>query len=209
MEARQEFGFVYPPRPEKAIPIEMLSFFQMKGWISQIKKNGTCTVLIVSPEGVLDIWTREGERHKLWKPDFNSPCLRKFKDLPKGWFIFVGELLHSKGTGQKDTLYLFDLLVADSKSLVGKTFIQRIEMLFKLWPILKDERDDYCEVDERLWLSKPIINKSFLEIFQNLPPTDEGIVLKDPSAPLEICGKQSNNQSWQVKCRKPTKNFAY
>jgi hypothetical protein len=82
-------------------------------------------------------------------------------------------------------------------------------MLFKLWPIQKDERLDYCEVDDRLWLSKPIINQNFLEIFEKLPPEDEGLVLKQPTALLEICGKQNNNQDWQVKCRRSTKNYGY
>ena len=204
----KKFGFVFPPRPEKAIPPEMLIFYSDRGYVAQCKKNGTCSVIIVSPEKILEAYTRHGELHKAWKPNYQSPCLRKFFELPEQWFIFVGELLHSKGTGEKDTLYLFDLLVSQSNSLVGKTFIQRQDLLFNLWPIQKDERFDYCEVDDRLWLSKPLIGVNFLEVFNSLKDTsDEGLVLKNPIAPLEICGRQSNNQSWQVKCRKPSANY--
>jgi hypothetical protein len=220
-----KFGFMYPPRPEMAVSPELLDFYQNRGFISQVKKNGTCTEIIVAPNGEqkilhpslvnlpverkIDLFTRHGEAHKAWTPDFRSPALRRMQELPNEWYIFVAELLHSKGTGQKDTLYVFDMIVAE-KPLVGKTFIQRQDMLFNLWDIHKDERFDYCEVDERLWLSKPIINMKFSHVFHNmLGPEDEGLVLKKPDAPLEICGKQSNNQSWQVKSRRETKNYKH
>lgn len=117
------YGFMYPPRPEKAIPPELIAYYQSEGFIAQVKKNGTCTVIAVAPDHSLNIWTRHGERHKAWKPDPESPSLRAFKKLPKRWFVFVGELLHSKGVGIKDTLYLFDILV-DGKSLMSGCGLQ-------------------------------------------------------------------------------------
>lgn len=202
-----KYCFMYPPRPENAVSPTMLDFYEKRNWVATLKKNGTCSEIIVPPNKDLMLFTRHNEPHKAWKPDFKSPSLRKFLDLPNEWFTFVGELLHSKGTGHKDTLYLFDIIVANSSPLWGVTFEDRQKLLFSLWPITKDEQVSHCEVDERLWLSKSITG-NFSNIFKNLTdPEDEGLVLKNPHATLEICGRQSNNQSWQVKCRKSAANY--
>jgi hypothetical protein len=38
---------------------------------------------------------------------------------------------------------------------------------------------------------------------------DEGLVLKNPKALLNVCHKISANAAWQVKCRKGHKNFGF
>jgi hypothetical protein len=37
----------------------------------------------------------------------------------------------------------------------------------------------------------------------------EGLVFKKPSAKLDVGYKPANNTGWQVKVRKPTKNYSY
>lgn len=203
-----DWSYLYPPRPTQAIPNAMLGFFERKSFFAEIKKNGTCTVLGLAPDKQVFAFTRHNDRHKLWIPDVNSPALRALKTLPDKWFVFAGELLHSKGTGHKDTLYLFDLLVADSLRLEGTTRIARKERLFKMFPLTSGPLS-HDFVDERLWLAKPILS-DFKQIWDSLEdPEDEGLVLKDPWAILESCGSPDANSGGQVKCRFRTKNYSH
>lgn len=202
-------AFLWPPRPETKVGPDALLAFERLGWVGQIKKNGTCTVLEYDPATqTLQTWTRHNEAHKLWAPDINSPCLRKLKELRGGRYILVGELLHSKVTGIKDTLYLFDILVADGKDLAGTTFTYRMDLLHSLWKVATTTFD-YDVVDERLWVAN-LIKSDFKKLFQSLTkPEDEGLVLKKPDAPLAPCWRQTANSNWQIKCRRPTKNYGF
>lgn len=206
--AYTDLRFLWPPRPDNIVPPGTLSFYKKRGFCAQVKKNGTCTVLVKDPRGNLTAFTRHNELHKLWVPDPTTPCLRRFKKLPSHWMVFVGELLHSKVQGIRDTLYLFDIIVDENRQLVGETFIQRQDRLHHLWPVV-GEHDHYYNIDERLWIAKPIIVEDLSDFFNGLTnPEDEGLVLKDPNAKLEICRNATINSKWQVKCRKATKNYS-
>ena len=60
--------FWYPPRPEKAIAPSLIKFYEGRGWIAQIKKNGTCSTANVDDHGNVTFFTRHGEAHKAWIP---------------------------------------------------------------------------------------------------------------------------------------------
>jgi len=199
-------SFLYPPRPEKAIMPDMLRMMEMEGFSAEIKKNGTCSVLEYN-EGHLDAWTRHNELHKAWKPDMATPCLRKL-GLLNGKNVLVGELLHSKGNGHTDTMYLFDILIHEGKNLIGLTLAERRQILHTLWEF-KGETYSHYIVDDRLWVAKPYVS-GFRELFDGIVnPEDEGLVLKNPQAKLQPCFKNGLNAGWQVKCRKATKNYSF
>ena len=40
-------------------------------------------------------------------------------------------------------------------------------------------------------------------------PLDEGLVLKNPEAVLAECHRDGLNAGWQVKVRRPTKNYQF
>jgi hypothetical protein len=186
-----------------------LPVFENLGYGAQIKKNGTCSVLQYDPvTGHLDTWTRHNEPHKLWTANLASPALRKFTELKGRDFQVVGELLHSKVQGIKDTLYLFDILRCDGEDLVGTTYAERLSLLHTLWePTSKGAQFD--TVDERLWIAN-IYMRDFQSEFAKLTaPEDEGLVLKDMNAKLVPCWRQTANAGWQVKCRRPTKNYGH
>lgn len=199
--------FQWPPRPTKAVMPDFLKIIERQGWICQVKKNGTCTVLDYDPATQkVQAWTRHGEAHKNWSPDLTTPCLRKLKELKGGRYQLVGELLHSKVPGIKDTLYLFDILIADGKSLVGTDYQTRFALLHSLWPKLH-ETPHYDAVDTRLWIATAYTS-GFRVLFDSLVyPEDEGVVLKNPKAPLDPCVRELSNTKWNLKCRKPTANF--
>lgn len=212
MTAYKVWEYLWPARPIKAVSQSLLPFYQGQGWISQVKKNGTCTVLGISPEKEIYSFNRHAEPHKAWKASWKSPALKPFLNLPDRWFVFEPELLHSKTKEIKDTLYLFEILVADSEFLLGTTWEERQQIISGLFPnIIKGEPGcGYNLVeDSNLWLSTPVVG-DFQQAFKNLRGEEnEGLVLKDPKARLEFCYTDTANSRWQVKCRKTSKNFSY
>lgn len=203
------YTYLWPPRPETAIPRSALSFYEKRGWVAQAKKNGTCNVLAVSPEKKIVAMNRHAQPHKLWSPTAASSAA--FADLPgKGWYVFVAELLHSKVEGLRDTNFINDILVADGTYLVGMTFIERQSLLAKLF--LKGgeaETESHYVINDNTWLAKNRIN-DFDAFFASLDkPEDEGIVLKNPNAPLALCLKAASNSTWQVKSRRQHKNYSF
>ncbi len=205
-----DFSYLWPPRPETAISRSALKSPLYKGWVAQAKKNGTCNVIAVSPEGVLKCMSRHNDEHKLWVPTAKSSAA--FQNLPgTGWYVFVAELMHSKvTTGAKDTNYIHDILVADGDQLIGVTFKERQQMLADLF--LKGseaETISHYVLDSNAWLAKNFTGDFEAFFAQNDTDEDEGIVLKNPRSQLAYCFKEGGNAKWQVKSRRPHKNYSF
>lgn len=204
------FQYLWPPRPEKAIPPALLPAMERKGWVAQAKKNGTCSIIAVSPAGEITAMNRHNEDHKLWSPTPASSAI--FKNLPgKGWYVFEAELLHSKVSGgPRDTNFIHDILVADGQSLAGTTFLARQAMLRQLFLEGGEaETASHYVLDDHTWLAKNVVG-GFKAFFAALDkPEDEGLVLKKPDAPLLPCVRASANSGWQIKCRRPHANYRF
>jgi ATP-dependent DNA ligase len=204
-----EAKFLYPPRPEDKILPDHLPFYEKHGWWAQIKKNGTCSILGVGPTGEIYTQTRHGEDHKLWKPSEES--LRPFKDRANGkWRVYVVEVLDAKTSHIKDTIYIHDIIVNDGTILEGTTFAERQDLLLEIFPEYIGEGFGYNKVTEKVWLAT-IIKHDFKWVFDSIndPKVDEGLVIKDPKQNLTQMWRKGSNVSWQLKCRKPTKNYGY
>ena len=203
------YEYLWPPRPERSIPTNLLAMYQKRGWIAQAKMNGTCNVLAVSPTKEIVAMNRHKETHKLWTPTAASSAA--FKALPgKGWYVFVTELLHSKVQGLRDINYIHDVLVANGDYLVGKTMVERQDILSKLFLTDKNEEENtHHVINKNTWLVKNRL-ANFGAFYESLDkPEHEGLVLKNPNAPLAYCFKQSSNADWSVKCRKQHKNYSF
>lgn len=217
----EEYNYLWPPRPEKAIPTTSLQFYEKRGWVAQMKMNGTCTVVFVAPDGELTFKTRHDDKHKQWTPSEKSTAI--FKDLPKGkWHVFVCELLNNKTPVQKDTLYFFDILVWEGELLTGKTFTERMDLLQTIFDVRDEDNvvslgsNGYYVLNSNAWLAKTITAdfKSVWRVADNQKPEEgaplvEGIVLKKPTAVLDMPGRQKDNGKWQVKCRISHKNYVF
>ena len=221
------YTYLWPPRPEKAIPPTMLSYYESKGWLAQIKLNGTCNVLAVNPERHIVAMSRHKEPHKLWTPNADSE--RAFAHLPgNGWYVFVAELLHSKvaDPGLKNINYIHDMLVADGEMLNGSAYQARLDFLYALFSrhIDAQEQPDsisHTVIDANTWLAKShcsglaILGGTMMGDFEKLFAETakhkemEGLVLKDPEAKLKLCVKADSNSAWQVKCRNPSKAYSF
>jgi hypothetical protein len=201
------YRYLFPPRPEKAIPSAILPLFSKKKWIAQYKKNGTCNVLAMSPEYEFIAMNRHGEEHKAWAPTELST--KPFTLLESGWYVFVSEVLNNKVPGFRDIQYVFDLLVCKGTYLVGVTLAERLDLLNRMFAAqITDETYSHYVITPNVWLAKTITS-GFVRKFEEIEkPEDEGLVLKNPNAELELCMKGANN-GWQVKCRKLHKNYAF
>lgn len=210
----QAYSYLFPPRPEAKVPRQMLGHYQQLGWHAQVKKNGTCTVIFAKDKQVIfktrhSEFSTDGDDHKLWTP--KKEHIDFFSNLGHGWNVFVGELVHSKTPHIKDQLYLFDQIVRNGDYLVGRTFAERQEMLRARWFHVKDQFEparDALRVHKYVSLAKNF-KGGFEKLFATLQPEDEGLVLKNPNAPLEACFKHDSNRSWQVKSRLVNKNYSF
>jgi hypothetical protein len=206
----EEFNQLWPPRPEKAIPMALLGFYEKRGYVAQKKKNGTYTVIYQRGDEVY-FRTRHPDSndgcHKAWTP--KQDHVEFFKGRGTGWNVFCSELLHSKVRDIRDQLFLFDVLVLDGVQLVGKTFMERQEMLKWKWAIpMKQKDDDMFRISPFVSIAKNFTG-GFSSLFSNLKPEDEGLVIKDPNSKLEPCFRPTSNSSWQVKARIPASNYGF
>ena len=185
--------FLWPPRPEKSIPRDLIPIYENLGYVAQIKKNGTCSVMDVNKRGETLFWNRHNELHKAWSaPDNIKEYFSQFPDS-----VIVGELLHNKHRKYKNIIYIFDVLVLNGNDLVGTTLKERLTLIEK-----------FPKADG-IWIAKTY-TKGFIKLFDSLnDEIDEGIVYKNPKAVLKFCFKDGQNADWQVKCRKPTRNYAH
>ena len=205
----ESYQYLYPPRPDHAISPELLDGLEGKGYVAQVKKNGTNTVLFVRPStGELIAKTRHKDDHKLWSP--NREYLKPFLALPgDGWYVFVAELLHSKVKDMRDILYVHDVLVINGTYLVGYSQDYRYERLRAMFLPYADETDSHWVLTPHLWVAKQY-RDGFKALYDSLENADdEGIVLKLAEQTLNFAIKPDSNNGGMLKSRKTHKNFTF
>lgn len=205
-------NYVYPPRPEKKFPAsDLQTYDNMKRFIGQPKLNGSCCVAIVNGEK-----TNFYNRHKetFAKFIFSGRELRN-QFSAEGLTIFVGEYLNKSQNDEtnNDTngrLVLFDVIWYDGKSLVGSKFIDRQNLLrekiFKVQPY----GQWVDKISDNLFIVKNF-DTDFKKHWDDMIKYEvyEGLVLKKADGILQPSRSEKNNMDWQIKCRKPTKNYTY
>jgi hypothetical protein len=217
------FGYLYPPRPENAIPRGLINSFEKRGWVGQVKKNGTCTVIFTNGKDVV-FKTRHDDDHKQWMP---TPDIVEFfagKKRAGKWNVYVAELLHSKvRDGTRNHLYIFDKIVHDGVQLIGSKFAAREEILkkqiptwSKAWLTNDDgslvEHWDRTQVHTNVSVAKSFTSGlafAFDRIAEKGNLEDEGLVLKNPNGIMKPCFTQAANDGWMVKVRLPNKNLGF
>ena len=205
------YRYLWPPRPETAIPPALVGFYEKRGWWGQVKKNGTCTVIFSHGDEVI-FKTRHNADHKAWAPRREDSTL--FMGRP-GWNVYVAELLHSKGVGVQNHLYLFDILVSDGEDLSGSTLKERQTLLAAMYPSPKVEVGGGSRAGVGAIRVTDDVSRArcyeggFQDVWNGLAEYDEGIVFKDPAAKLAPCVTQLSNATWQVKCRRASKKYSF
>lgn len=199
-----DYQYLWPPRPERAIPPTAFRFYETRGYWAQTKKNGTCTVIFARGKEVI-FKTRHDDDHRAWTP--KPEHIKFFQSDSTEWNVYVAELIHSKTPHIKDQLYIFDMIVEDGEQLTGVTFEERQKRLYAKYPGGVYETDQY-RIHPNITLA---INfkSDYQHLWKSLKSEDEGLVLKDPNAKLIACLKPTSNAGWQVKSRRPTKNYSF
>ena len=200
----QEYQYLYPPRPERKVPPSTIGFYEKRGYLAQVKKNGTCTVIFARGDQVI-FKTRHNDDHKAWTPKLEH--VKFFQSNSTSWSVFVGELLHSKTPHIKDQLYLFDLIVDQGEQLVGSTFLERQKLLYAKYPNGTYEGDQQ-RVHQYVSLAVNFAS-NFNDVWSRLKVEDEGLVFKKLTGKLEACFKPSSNEGWQCKSRRPHANYSF
>lgn len=205
----KEFKYIFPPRPEIKAPQTSIKKFEDLGFIAQPKLNGSCGVLFTDGKNFKFM-----NRHKASFAKINVPE-KELASLGKGpgWTVLVGENLNKsqRGTDKKvfnNKFVIFDILVHKGTHLIGTTFEQRQKLLDKLYKTTPHDN----------WISKISENVFRVHNIENAETQwkditavemYEGFVLKKKHGKLDIGFRKENNMSWQVKIRKPTKNYSY
>jgi ATP-dependent DNA ligase len=142
----------------------------------------------------------------------------------KGWLVLAGEFLNKNKKGEDGNPFnlkfiIFDILVYDSDYLIGTKLVDRISILNSMIPetstlIMKDKMKFFEHLNVTKYeniFKAPSYSSDFKGLYQSIVDTDlyEGLVLKRKESKLGLGFSEKNNSDWQIKCRKPTKNYDF
>lgn len=185
-------------------------------WVAQYKFNGTRNIIYVFPDGHIELFNRHGEHNKAYQ--VTEDMIQGFKklNLKKGvFYVFDGELMHSKTKGLKDRVILFDVLVNAGEYLLETSYIERYKLLMNLVGNPSEFEEETgnkiaYRINKNVWLAKTY-TKELTERFKKLAHMDEveGLMLKNPNGKLSFGTREQNNGEWLVRVRKPSKNYSF
>jgi hypothetical protein len=206
--------YMYPPRPKSKLLPDQLPHEESRGcWWWQHKFNGDRCVAIIEVEASGRRLVTLCNRHGRFHPSTKFPKLRKELSGPKlllatGTYYFDGELLAGD---QSETMVLFDVLFI-SVPLIGVTQEQRFSLLDEICgnPTEPCEAQIALSVTEHIWLARHG-DKDFVQHFNEYidSPLIEGLVLRRKGSTLDNYGSSEYEVDWQIRCRKPAKNYRF
>lgn len=218
------FKYLFPPRAETKIkPINLEEFDDSEDYLAQPKFNGSCAVLFLPGNDTFQLFNRHKEEFSSSKFKANEMNLAGIH-RGDGWMVVAGELMNKAAKGEDGELFnnkfiIWDILVYENNYLVGNTNEERQILLDSLYPTSNMEVAKYgfkqyghihCIGLDGVYKSR-VYTKYFSGLYDSIIKTDayEGLILKKRLAKLEFGFTPVNNHRWQVKCRKPTKNYSY
>lgn len=204
----EKFTYLRPPRPEASIPEMLFRHKEKLGWIAQAKMNGSSTVLFVSPERELFAYDRHGERLKSWAPSEESgDPFRRIQN--GGWWVFNAELLNKAPATVKDTLYLYDILVANGRTLTHTSYEWRYGLLLETFRrrAVAETRTHFV-MGPKLWVARNYkANFALALSAMEEDPAVEGLVFRDPEGKLTVrdLAPGGHGCDWLAKFRRPSR----
>lgn len=207
---------LYPPRPKgRMLPSELPGYDKTSKWVAQRKFNGTRTLVHVLGSHVC-LQSRHGESHKQFQltPRLKEEILSL--DLDKGLEYWLdGEILDAKtkNPNYKNKIVLFDILHQGHYLFGSPDLMARYEILKRICRNPEQKEPDLglaLKVTENIWLAETFSDK-FTERFQDFIDSDEieGLVLKKRNSVIDNIGAKEYEISWQIRCRKPHKNYTF
>lgn len=213
-----EFKFIYPPRAEVKTTPKLVSHYDTTEYIAQPKYNGSCVSVFLNDNH------RVVNRHN--EPKTRVDKSIDFKSVNKWdkWMVLSGELMDKSKKGEDGNVIngfiMWDILVYKGEYLIGSTTTERLEIMEKEWSCqrMMITPKGFVEYKHLCYTGIEGIYKSpsymgglgyFSKLYDELIVTDayEGLVIKKANAKLELGFGEKNNSGWQLKARKPTKNY--
>ena len=205
------YKYIFPPRPKNAIQSSDLDFWDNNTLLAQPKLNGSNSVIFTNGEKVIVMNRHNGRLTNVQVP--MEEILSIYKG--KGWMVLNAEYMNKSKSDEKRQVFnhkfvIFDILVLDGDSLVGKTFEERVILLDQLYGTKACEKPYLYGISENIYRVKSYTS-NFLELYNDLVEIDmiEGLVLKRKSARLEAGTSELNNTKSQIKCRKKCNSYRY
>lgn len=213
-----KFSYLFPPRPVQTTEPAELDKYDTGEYVAQPKYNGTCCVLFINESQIMVM-----NRHKgLISSDYSQIDLKGLH-RGKGWMVLCGEFLNKNKKGEDGIPFnlkfvIWDILVYENNYLLGTSFVERMNLLEELYPSVKmrvgDKFESFihlCFTSHKNCYKAPYYTGNFKILYQSIVKTDlyEGLVLKRKAGKLQLGLNEKNNNDWQIKCRKPTKNYDF
>lgn len=204
-----QYKYIFPPRPEITIAPASLDKFSTGEFIAQPKMNGSLMEVYTDGTKVVTM-----NRHK--EPISHKMNIEELKSLHRGngWMVLCGEYMNKNKKDEDDQYWnikyvIFDIIVYEGNHLLKTSFDERFELLRKLYtdnPVKKHLH----QVSENCFRVSSM-RFGLRGVFDEITQYDmyEGLVLKKGDGLLENGTTQKNNVRTQLKCRKPTKNYAF
>lgn len=215
----EKFSYLYPPRPIQTTHHSQLDKYDDGTFIAQPKYNGTCCNVFISEDEFIVMNRHKGMISSKSYTDIDFKGLHR----GKGWMVVCGEFLNKNKLGEDGKPFnlkfvIWDIIVYEGQYLIGKTLLERLNLLEELYPCTKmvvsekfESFKHLCFTRQKNIYKSPFYVGSFEKIYQSIVKTDlyEGLVLKRKNAKLSYGLNERNNNEWQIKCRKPTKNYDF
>ena len=205
------YKYIFPPRPKNAIQSSDLDFWDNNTLLAQPKLNGSNSVIFTNGEKVIVMNRHNGRLTNVQVP--MDEILSIYKGT--GWMVLNAEYMNKSKSDEKRQVFnhkfvIFDILVLDGDSLVGKTFEERVVLLDQLYGTKDCEKPYLYGISENIYRVKSYTS-NFLDLYNDLVEIDmiEGLVLKRKSARLEAGTSELNNTKSQIKCRKKCNSYRY
>lgn len=211
MTKYSKFTYIYPPRAKNAIQSSDLDYWDNNTLLVQAKMNGSNSLIFTNGEKVI-VMNRHNQ--KLTNVQVSTEeILSIYKGT--GWMVLNAEYMNKSKSDENCKVFnhkfvIFDILVLDGDSLVGKTFEERVFLLDKLYGMKACEKPYLYGISENIYRVKSY-NGGFLDLYNDLIKIDmyEGLVMKRKNAKLELGTSENNNTKSQVKCRKKCNSYRY
>ena len=205
------YRYLYPPRPQNAVPSTDLNYYDNGSFIGQPKLNGSNSTIYTDGVKVI-IMNRHGDR--LTRFEIKDDEILSLYKGTGGWTVLNGEYMNKSKRDENSVFnhkfVIFDILVNDGDYLIGKTFKQRVELLDEMFSKVECEKDYLWGISDNVYRVKSYEN-NFSMLFDTLTPIDmiEGLVLKRVNARLEMGNTELNNTKSQVKARKKCNSYRF
>jgi ATP-dependent DNA ligase len=214
-----KYSYLFPPRPIQTTKHTELGKYDNDEYIAQPKYNGTCCNVFISKDEIIVM-----NRHKGTITSQYSHIDFRGMHRGEGWMVVCGEFLNKNKAGEDGKPFnlkfvIWDILVYEGKYLLGSTFGERMDLLESLYPctkmlVDKEKFTSYkhiCCTPHANVYKAPNYYKNFDKLYDSIVDTDlyEGLVIKRKDAKLAFGLTEKNNNDWQIKCRKPTKNYDF